>query len=62
MAVTELPEEAVRWAKTSLCYLDSTAEALDQALQKCKWQRQAPEFREATRLLRAARKLIEERV
>jgi hypothetical protein len=56
-----LPGKAVRWAQTALLRLDAAREDLDLALAACPRSRQAPELREAQRLIGCAKKSILER-
>ncbi len=57
-----LPDEAVLEALNSRDFLRDAIGWLDLALQACPRDRQAPEFREAQRLIQAAIKLINERL
>lgn len=57
-----LPDEVIRWAKAALVHCSAADADLDLALSACHRQRQAPELREAQRLIAASQKLILERL
>ena len=57
-----LPDTALRWAKASLLKLSAAEFDLDLALSACPRSRQAPELSEAQRLIKCARRMIQERL